>query len=790
MNNKTKNMVKLNSKRLLALGMIALNISPIFMKGLNTTVHADSKNDSTTTTSGTTSEGLKVVPSSNKTVTDAAEAAKKQGANVTQKETKHVVVDAKDVENAQKEIDAENTKTIASLKDASSDEKEQDDKYAKDQATFEKEFAEWQEYMKHPTMQNNTDWTDDQLYDFAGIDFASLTYVGLTSGKSSVDLGSTTKMTKTQYDDLASVFTDKNWGKNHNLEDSKHVMAVIKKGDVIKYKKAFVNPETKKLVDVYVHVDDLVINNNKPAYADVRKDGLGVNLYTPNTATWSLSYHDSETGKAVTLKHAIEPVGDVDGGQKISFKEDAAKTLYGSKDKADDKNTFESKNIKEYGDPNDPTFEVWRRADNSSGVTFNWQPEPGSQAATTWRADDYWQFGGITFGFDLKTPPTPPTKPTPIKTDYQLTDLMVKPSNYKDVTADGKTKSIDKQKVKVGDVVNYPLSDSKLPADRAGDIQSYVLTDTLDPGLKLTDENIEAAKKAMGDDWKLDVEGQKVTITATDALLKKMNADKTKEFEVPTPKLPTTIAKGSVTIKNTFNTDIKTSTDGSLDVKSNEVQNTTDKLAGLIQKRLVVGDKLETKATIKDFLEKKAGLTFALFNREDTEGKTHFIKDNSEVMKLLDIKADQIQVLDEKTDDDQLDQDLTDNKYSEDITKDFDIKVAEDGGITITDKDNKYAGHDYKVVIKDAKLKDSVDLSKLPKDMITVDKDGTIHFNAENIAENEDGKSNSVSFNDDKKGDEKSTPAETVTKEAVVKMAQTGHSNSVFDKIINYFMGK
>ncbi len=90
------------------------------------------------------------------------------------------------------------------------------------------------------------------------------------------------------------------------------------------------------------------------------------------------------------------------------------------------------------------------------------------QAIDHWSApyqsDDYFAVGNIDFSIKLKPKPVAPTKPKAEMASYQLTDLMVTPSNHKDVTAgvnQGKdTASINGKTVDKGDTLTYPLTNS------------------------------------------------------------------------------------------------------------------------------------------------------------------------------------------------------------------------------------------------------------------------------------------------------------------------------------------
>ncbi|MCK3678153.1 LPXTG cell wall anchor domain-containing protein, partial [Lactiplantibacillus plantarum] len=233
-------------------------------------------------------------------------------------------------------------------------------------------------------------------------------------------------------------------------------------------------------------------------------------------------------------------------------------------------------------DDSETRTQVWRRLDNVSGFSYTW-----GQAIDHWSApyqsDDYFAVGNIDFAIKLKPKPVAPTKPKAETASYQLTDLMVTPSNHKDVTAgdnQGKdTASINGKTVDKGDTLTYPLTNSDLPANRTDDIKSYVMTDKVQKELTV---NQAETVKANTKNWDVKVDGQTVTYTAKADLLKTMNADKSKAYAVPEAKLVTTVNADNVTVKNNFTTKINDVT-----TDSNTPSNPVEKLSpSLVVKRV------------------------------------------------------------------------------------------------------------------------------------------------------------------------------------------------------------
>lgn len=134
--------------------------------------------------------------------------------------------------------------------------------------------------------------------------------------------------------------------------------------------------------------------------------------------------------------------------------------------------------------------------------------------------------------------------------------------------------SIAGQMVPDGTVVTWPLSVNALPADRAQDVASHSMSDTLDDNL--TFDSFKAYLKDAGGKLqdvtshvKLTQNGQQLTFTDDDYLLGLYNSSKDKEQNVPIIDLVTTVHGDAKLVPNDFdNTFVFKDGDGNTTVKT------------------------------------------------------------------------------------------------------------------------------------------------------------------------------------------------------------------------------
>ncbi|MBS0935722.1 isopeptide-forming domain-containing fimbrial protein [Lactiplantibacillus plantarum] len=674
--------VKATSKRVVALSAIVLTLTPMAIgRTGQVTARADD-----TTSGGKTSKEIAVTP--DKSALNAAiEKAKSAGVDVTEQPSKSQVVNSSDLGGAQQNIAKDYADQAKKIDEATAAQTKQTDAYNKAVADYKAQLASWQTYMQHPTYTNSTQWPNKTIDDFIGSDPASVTYVSNSTKKMTLDYGNVQKVTPTQYEYIKAHY--KGGLTLQGIDSNSGTWVVLQKGSTFTYKEPFVDSTTGNPVDVKFTVKT-VDDKQIPAYAFLTKDEMGNNFLTPNlTGSYDVKFFDHKTGEPDTLQKALIGFGDIDATQAIKFDQDAAKTLVGDKVVQVNANEFKAKDETAYPDSETGT-QVWRRMDKVSGFSYTW-----SQGKNFWTtpsmSDDFHALGDISFAMNLKTRPQDSTPPTPDKqkVSYQLTDLLVMPSNHKDVelgdNPDKDTASVDGKTVAKGDILTYPLINTALPANREKDITSYVMTDPVQKELTINQDEIQ---KANNQNWNVKVDGRTVTYSANEALLKAMNADKTKDFTVPTAKLIGTVNSDNVTIKNQVNTKIN----DQVTVDSNVPENKVEKVSpSLIAKRIEAADgKLVTTDDNINILTGK-DVYFDIFNQYDNNSHTDDLTDNDTLPKDAKVDTSKVKVMmsDGKADIFSMTADkLTSLAYNKDVTADTDI-TFKDGKLTVKPKAGK-----------------------------------------------------------------------------------------------------
>jgi len=150
--------------------------------------------------------------------------------------------------------------------------------------------------------------------------------------------------------------------------------------------------------------------------------------------------------------------------------------------------------------------------------------------------------------------------------------------------------SIDTQYIQKGDKITYPLKSNDLLANRATDVAKLSWTDVLSDNVDYNDTKIyDADKNDISDDFNIDVSKDKKTIkvTAKDSYLKKINADKTKAWAMPTIDIYATANKDNADILNSYVLGLNNT-----ETTSNEVVNHTPGVDPVkdVEAGTVVGD--------------------------------------------------------------------------------------------------------------------------------------------------------------------------------------------------------
>ncbi|RWZ42587.1 isopeptide-forming domain-containing fimbrial protein [Lactiplantibacillus plantarum] len=737
MNPKITAEVKLYGKKMLVLSALTLTIAPLVAVGnqRGMTARADS------TGNGSQTNGLKVKVD-DKALQTAVTQAKAAGVNVTQKATKNSVATSGQATQAQKDIATDYNTQATALAKVTATQKATMDKYNTAEAQYKKDLAAWEAYMKDPEYTNSTQWSKQTLQDLIGNNPANVTYVSNSTNKMKLDYGNVSKMTAVQFKTFLETY--KGGSTTSSVDNKNGTWVVLKVGSTFTYQSPFVDVSTGKPVDVKFTVDKLD-NQKTPAYAYLSKYAMGANLATPNLyGHYKVNFYDHDSGKPVTLKEALIGMGDLDASQYVKFDGQAVKTIYGDKVTKVNDDSYKAHDDTAYDDAETGT-QVWRRLDNVSGFSYTW-----GQAIDHWsvpyQSDDYFAVGNIDFSIKLKPKPVAPTKPKAETASYQLTDLMVTPSNHKDVTAgnnQGKdTASINGKTVDKGDTLTYPLTNSDLPANRTDDIKSYVLTDKVQKELTV---NQAETVKANTKNWDVKVDGQTVTYTAKADLLKTMNADKSKAYAVPEAKLVTTVNADNVTVKNNFTTKINDVT-----TDSNTPSNPVEKLSpSLVAKR--VEDAQGKLATTSDNVNILTGkdVYFDIFNQYDNNSHTDDLTDTDQLPKAAKVDTSKIKVMmsDGKADAFSMTADkLTGLSYTKDMTSDVTI-AYKDGKLTVTPK----AGKEAEFKNQQTKVRFAASLPKEKADSQLTKKDGDYVWH--NKVAKGDQTSNNVDYNAEKDPD-------------------------------------
>lgn len=268
------------------------------------------------------------------------------------------------------------------------------------------------------------------------------------------------------------------------------------------------------------------------------------NLITlnPDDAYMTVGSLNNSNGSTQAKEHQEEATLDSDGkaialkGSSVSAHD---KTLYSDKNNDANKNEWDTTGSDKayYGSG------VFALGGDSVTMTFSTKNQDSKNP-------DVW----VQMSTTIPQTPEKPKAPTVhyhydvadvenAKVNYHLTDLSVTPQNHKDVeagTVDGDTDaSINGGTVVAGDKVTFPVTNSKLPANRTDDIKSYVITDTLDSDFKYTGFKAVLDGKDVSDQFIPELTQNSdgswtVKLSASQSLLDQMNKDKSKEFEVPT----------------------------------------------------------------------------------------------------------------------------------------------------------------------------------------------------------------------------------------------------------------
>ncbi|MDL2063470.1 MULTISPECIES: cell surface protein [Lactiplantibacillus] len=725
MNPKLRAEVKLYGKKMLVLSALTLTVAPLVAVGNQHGMTARASS----TGSGSQTNGLKVKVD-DKALQTAITQAKAAGVNVTQKATKNTVATSGQATQAQKDIATDYNTQAAALAKVTATQKAAMDKYNTAEAQYQKDLAAWEAYMKNPDISNNTEWSKDQMTKFLGGKQANVTYISGNTAKNA-------KMTFDQGNVKTASASDLKFFNNHTGEgddageskltsasDSKYLLFKLTPGAHWRYNNAAYDNATSQNVDIEYTVKSFKQyskshdgkDNPKdfPPYAIIMKKTLGLDVPKP-VQEYTLVRKTYVHGTNKLLKMTtLDGKGDVDAHQYYQLENKVDALLTGSKVKVEANQKYQGPDEALSND--DLRTQVWTRLDNTDTTTWTWGVSNdwygGSYVA------DYYADGNIDFSVKLKDKSVEPTKPKAQRASYQLTDLLVTPTNHKDVTAgDNQDKdgaSINGKTVDKDDTLTYPLTNSDLPANRTDDIKSYVMTDKVQKELTV---NQAETVKANTKNWDVKVDGQTVTYAAKANLLKAMNADKSKAYAVPEATLVTTVNTDNVTVKNQFNTKINDVT-----TDSNTPSNPVEKLSpSLVAKRVEDAQgKFKTTSDNVNILTGK-DVYFDIFNQYDNNAHTNDLTDTDQLPKDAKVDTSKVKVMmsDGKTDIYSMTADkLTGLSYTKDVTSDTNI-AYKDGKLTVTPKagkENEFKSQQTKVRFAASLPKDKADSELIKKD--------------------------------------------------------------------------
>lgn len=496
----------------------------------------------------------------------AVTAAKNTGVKVTQATSKSQTATGSTMTQTENAIATDYASQAKKLASVTATQKAANDKYNTAEATYKKNLATWQAYMKNPDVTNSTEWTKAQMTKFLGGKQANVTYISGNRAKNA-------KMTFSKGNVQTASASDLKFFNNHadgsnetkftSAEENDNLLIKMVAGAHWRYNNAVYDNVTNQNVDIeytvksvkqYAKSHDGKDNpKDYPTYAIIRTNTLGLDAPKPiQQYTLQRKTYVHGTNKLIKLT-VLDGKGDLDAHQFYQLSNKADAILTGSKVKSEENQKYQGPD--DAFANSDLGTQVWTRIDNTDTTTWTWGVS-NDWYGTNYVAD-YYADGNIDFAINLKPKPVEPKKPAVQAASYQYTDLTVIPSNHKDVTAGDNigtdTASIDGKTVKYGESVTYPLTNSALPANRTDDIKSYVMTDNVQKELTI---NKADSVKASSKYWTVVVSGQKVTYIANATLLKAMNATKSQAYNVPEAKLIATVNEDNITINNQFTSNI------------------------------------------------------------------------------------------------------------------------------------------------------------------------------------------------------------------------------------------
>lgn len=319
----------------------------------------------------------------------------------------------------------------------------------------------------------------------------------------------------------------------------------LKPGDGLTNPDTFDNSKGNPFLRIYSDPTDGFWYNNSDGvtvtYQYYDENGNLINL-NDNDAYMTVGSLNNSNGTATAKEHLEKATLDSDG-KAIALKDSSVsahdKTLYSDKNNDNNQKEWDVTGSDKayYGSG------VFALNGNSVKMTFSTDNQD-CKNATVW----------VQMSTTIPQTPVKPKAPTihyhydkadipNVKASYHLTDLSVTPQNHKDVesgTITGDTDaSINGGTVVAGDKLTFPVTNSNLPANRTDDMHSYEVVDKLDNDVKYTGYKATLGGKDVSDQFTPELSQNSdgtwtIKLSANKTLLDQMNADKSKEFVVPT----------------------------------------------------------------------------------------------------------------------------------------------------------------------------------------------------------------------------------------------------------------
>lgn len=563
--------------------LMAVTAATMMMAGttVQTMVTVSAADEDTTNTSGDKSQGLAVTPDATK-LNAAVKNAEEAGVKVTQGKTKTTTVSAKDAAENKSRIDGTYADKVKELTDLATKQKAADTQYAKDEKAYKAALEEYNAAVKGQTDDANPS-NPLQPEQLAYEQPFNLT--AHKSGLSSVSVTSTKITDKSQVP--AGDMYNSNYVRRVKITDSTKPITVT-------YKNVAKDKESGKSLNVTLTLSDFVTDKIDTQgsqadatpyiyvysnYADAISQFNVVAMKQATTYTYadsnktynkeyyqtygSLNYQDANryefTSPASEVKASFLNKGTSIANklQKVSGKASTkvSEAFMGPV------GSTQPDGIWDTSEEALTRLGVTYLVENGASVWLGVSGGDGKDPVAKPGDGGYWAtYNHIMMGTNTVAPtatkPVEPKKPATLKAEVQLENLLVTPEVTKDVDA-GNNKgnadgTADGKIFMKGDKMTYSLDASALPAGR-DTYKSLTFTDDLPDGFKYTEAKaFDKDGKDVTADFKIEQQSGHFVAILTDKALAKLNAEKSKQTELPTISVYGVASKDGVTLDNAY----------------------------------------------------------------------------------------------------------------------------------------------------------------------------------------------------------------------------------------------